>query len=311
MIPFFYKLKANQSKDKIHDYKTAKKMMNEIKKMKHRKILIPTDIMHDEDPLLRYSVEIAQIMELGLLLVGLIDLSSFSAQNSQLGYTRDVIPMDFQGMKKAKEEYLKNLAKKIKDREFSDVEYTVEMGAVPQDFLRLTESEEIDLVLLSGDKDVGFFDKIFGNLNQQIINNCKKPILFIPYGKKFSPLKKIIFSTKYSKEDIRSLQYLIKYLRNVSPEISALHITDDQDFKSKITQKGFKKHISDQLDYPKVNFRQLEGNDIPGKILEFCKTSKADLIAIRKEEHSFFEQLFHKNTTKKLLYESDYPLLII
>jgi hypothetical protein len=165
------------------------------------------------------------------------------------------------------------------------------------------------LVLESPDKHSSWSENLITN---EIIRSVECPVWIVPREAEYYTPAEIVYATDYKSQDINTLVRLVNLLGKLSPTITALHITDDEGFESKIKETGFQKMIQNNTGYQKINVNALleAGQDISKLINEFAIATEADLIVILKENRSFLERIFKASPEKKIIKHARIPVLV-
>jgi nucleotide-binding universal stress UspA family protein len=141
--------------------------------------------------------------------------------------------------------------------------------------------------------------------------NC--PVWIIPENARYQSIESIIYTTDYQEEDISTLKKVIDLTHFISPEITALHITSNPDFELRIKNAGFQKVVQNKTGYDDLTVKALvekNGGSIPDMLGEFAAKDKSNLIVVLKDNKQFFERIFNPSTSKKIVHDTGYPVLV-
>jgi nucleotide-binding universal stress UspA family protein len=109
------------------------------------------------------------------------------------------------------------------------------------------------------------------------------------------------------------LKKLIGLFPDTFPGITALHITDNIEFEEEVKKSGFVERLRTQTSYPKLKVKaiyQSNHDDLIELITDFASKNTANLIVVLKENESFFERIFKPSHTKKILKNTELPVLV-
>ena len=205
--------------------------------------------------------------------------------------------------------YAGEITEKIANHIFVEViSYT---GFAAEKAEDLVSNNIVDMLVLEGQQDDGFWLQTSSNMD--IVEKVNCPIWIIPKGEIYKPFTDIVYATDYKKEDIASLNKLIKTFPHYTPNITALHITDSIDFDERIKKEGFIEMLQKQTAYNQLSVKaiyQSKHDDLPELINEFAIKSEADLLVLLKENKSFFKRIFNTSQTKELLKITVLPVLV-
>ena len=182
----------------------------------------------------------------------------------------------------------------------TNITFCLEEGTYNQILTQKVEDGEIDMVMLPDQTDQSAWTQTLSNLD--IIRNVQCPIWIIAPNTKYQPLKKIIYATDYQKEDISTLKRLLALTSVFTPEIIALHVSDNIDFEKKIIKAGFKEMIKMETGSNAISLKNIvnENNQNVTEILtNVAAEINADLIVVLQENKNFLERIFESSFTKE------------
>ncbi|MFN6947058.1 MAG: universal stress protein [Cytophagaceae bacterium] len=176
--------------------------------------------------------------------------------------------------------------------------------------LKAVEERNIDLIV-AGTAGDNAFTKIFGSTVVGLVSESKVPVLAVPPGKRYAPFKKIlcaIDSENYTPENFAFLGFLASVFKS---EIIFVHILSDTQSKNNEDYYHVQDEIYKTIGYDKIRFEEFYYRDIHEGLELLCKSYEPDLLCLIKYGRGFFNEIFHRSLTKKFLYHSSVPLLIL
>ena len=176
---------------------------------------------------------------------------------------------------------------------------------------KMVETGKVQMVMIEGQGMESFTQR--DSVAKELIRNVHCPVWLIPKGTEYQPFHHIIYATDYHEEDIPTLKKLIDLTHIVSPQITALHITDNAEFNLRIKNAGFQKMLETKTGYNKISVKALVENDeddIVGLINKYAASYASDLIVLLKENQHFLERIFNRSITEKMIKEAQKPVLI-
>ena len=267
---------------------------------------------------IRYSVEMAGDMNMNLHLFyiqnpALYTLSSgtAAATSHPVGSEIDVVRLE-EERKNAITSIEKNL-ENFRNTISPDISINVssEAGAMDLVVSRLVAENKADMLIVEGqdEKDLWIMD----SSNTELILRANCPGWLVPSGAKYKSCRKIIYATDYHEKDIQTLRDLINITGRLSPEITALHITDSDAAGDKTEKPEFRENIVRQTGYTKISAQSIKdekGKDLGENIHDYATGVNADLIVLLKENKKFFERIFKSSVTKKVMKKTTLPVLV-
>lgn len=148
---------------------------------------------------------------------------------------------------------------------------------------------------------------------KEMMRTMKCPVWVVPEGAEYQGLHHIVYATDYQEEDISTLRRLIEMTHTFSPEIEALHISDNLDFDEKVKKAGFQQMLENKTGYQMISLNTLQernGHDMPDLINSYASRTRTDLIVVLKENKNFLERIFNPSSSEKIMEESDKTILV-
>lgn len=207
------------------------------------------------------------------------------------------------------DEQVKRLPEEISDA--VSVDYSAESAdavVLINDFL---QNGEAHMVILEENEGKTFWTRSSTGLS--VINNANCPVWVIPQKQKYAPFKEIIYANDYQEEDLITLQKLVELTRNFSPSITALHITDNDDFDERVKEAGFDEIVRSKIDYRRISVISLKEDKKEHAVQlidAYARKVNADLIVLLKENRSFIEKLFSSDPAIEIIREIPLPMLV-
>ena len=150
--------------------------------------------------------------------------------------------------------------------------------------------------------------------NSDIVRQVNCPVWIIPFGASYKGFKEIVYVTDYKEEDVPVLKSLIRLTSVYSPSVTALHVTDNKDFEERIKEVGFTETLQEKTGYKKLSVKSIletKHENVAELINDFAVGSKADLVVVFKENRTFFERILKADSTRKIIKETQLPVLVI
>lgn len=263
----------------------------------------------------------------------LIDLAASMAK--EMGMDMDMLytmgttyyPMGLPGAAKPNLQYTEKQAKKIleevkivlenniekikrTEKHPPKMEYFAEQGNGLQILSDQLKKKDYDFVLIGKQYKNEY---PIDDRSIDIINFIDHPVWIMPENAEYKPLKTIVYATDYEEEDIKTMKELSKLAKLSSARIIALHISKNLDFGEKIKNAGYKDLLLKKVGYKNIEASALklsEKQSLAESIHEYAAKNDAGLLVTLKENKKFIDRLFKSSTTKKLVAESDIPLLV-
>ncbi len=184
-------------------------------------------------------------------------------------------------------------------------------GAIIPAVREVVQEEKIDMIVLGSKGTGGLEQAILGSTANGLAQRAPCPVMIIPEDSTLHLPQKVVFATDFKNlVDMNMLAPLKDVISSFDAEIMLLNIYVKEDFGSSAGE-DLVGDIADYLDTDKFDFFFLEESDTVKGIEDFVTGYHADMLVLVAQERKFFERLFHRSVTKRLLYHSKVPLLVL
>jgi nucleotide-binding universal stress UspA family protein len=270
-----------------------------------KSILIPTDFSVNAGYAVNYGSCMASAINDSVMLFNTFQLPLIVDAGVLPAYTID-------HWQKENEKGLQKIASQLqKSHDGLDVGMETRLGFADEEIKSMAVSGKYDMIVI-GSKGAGKSDKAgFGNVANDIVRDSNIPVLVIPPGFTYKPLKKIALACH--KDQVLTGGVIAFITAFVNLFNAQLHIVDvvkklpvnllePEDDTHKI-----KAHFTEFN--PPVHI--VEDDELAHGINQFAEENDIGMIIMILEKHSFFERLFMRTHTGNLAKETHGPLLIV
>lgn len=279
-------------------------------------IVIYSQFINKHENVLVYGISLAKHLKKIVKLVHVIDTRNmdfykgFSDPDGTLASASSYELMDEHKQEAdAFFENIKNQYKKSFNLE-SDIQLRVEIGNTEMILSEEVKSDDTYMFLLP--HGIEGEVRYLINDNSYYIEESHCPVMVIPDDAEFRPIKKIIYATDYQEQDISSLKILGNLAEKFQAKVTALHVVEDEKrFSDSLEDKGFRSLLEKEMKYKSLDFASIQGNDnVADVIISYTESNHGDIIALLKENRGFWEKLFHRSVSKKVINESKLPVIV-
>jgi nucleotide-binding universal stress UspA family protein len=185
--------------------------------------------------------------------------------------------------------------------------FHVTYGFAEDEILRVIKGEKIDLVVM-GTRGQENSPLIGGPLSADIARRAQCPVMIIPAGYHFSNIGKIAFASDLTGDENPGINFVIGFAKAFEAHVFFLNIQKKEpDNVQDIISAGF--NLLNANEYKDMSFHVLEKEDIIEGIQYFVGKENVDLIVMSTYKRKLFERIFEKSHTKKLVAQTEIPLL--
>lgn len=278
-----------------------------LKKNKMKTILVPTDFSANADKACQYAIALAKDLKAKIIL-----MHAFETPTSYTNVSLMTIQMDYATIHNLATNKLKNYYKKIsKTSGKVEIQLVVQQGLASARIQELALEKKVDLIVMGtvGADVVERF--LIGSNTTRTIRNAPCMVLAIPPKAKYKGLKKMVYTTDLTAENLNHANALVPLAKNFNAEIIFLNVNnqfieyDDEDFKQ------LKTKIKHHIKYPKTSSYICTELNVVSGIDFFMKNHKADCLVIYTHHRTLLQSAFSYSIAKSLSFHTTVPLLII
>ncbi len=209
----------------------------------------------------------------------------------------------------------KEVQQEIEKRKFSNIGLeTLLIPGVPSDtILAFCEDYTPDLVVL-GARGAGLRSEFMGGSSVRVVMKSKYPVLVVPedsvyhYGKKEY---NVLYATNYDESDFFAIARLMEILSGFRIRIYCVHVgSGEKDQWAQAKMEGLKSYFSSSYPKVKIHCSVLQNDDVLEGIEAYLKTHQVDMLSLTTHRRNLLTSLIHPSLTRKIVFQSDLPMLV-
>lgn len=268
-----------------------------------KKILVPTDFSGASRNAEEYAASLAK---------------AFNAEITLLHVYREYLPATVGpepwkvtiGGSHLENEKLINREVDYLKRQYSiDVKAVVQNGSRSSTIKDVANETQADLILMAIRSDRR--SRIAGTTVLNTIRKTKVPVLIIPDGAKFNPIKNIVLAIDFDEMiDNTCIDPLFELYKKFDSSLRVLHV-EEKVVESKASEVPEKLHMGVVLSRFTYQYDRMESYEIEEGIQNFIDKHPTDLLVLIAHHHTIYERLFETIHTKSLSLKIKLPLLVL
>lgn len=277
------------------------------------KILVPVNFSDYSLNALNYTLKLAEKFESEVTL-----LYCFSDYLSREEDEQSIKSEEIETLEQKYRELLSQLTQKVledvKLYKNIRVQYRFEFG-YPEDLIpEVSKLMKAEVIIMGTSKKDGPIKQAMGSITGDVVNKATAPVLAVPANSRVDHHKigKVLFLMELSDRDFFSLHRLIRIITPFKTEIIAVHHHSSKNLNKddELRIEKLKEYARSTYRSHKIYFDIIKGSNFVHSIEEYVKEKDLNLIAMTRRRRTILRQLFSPSATKKILYETDVPLLI-
>jgi nucleotide-binding universal stress UspA family protein len=278
-----------------------------------KKILVPTDFSENAKSAFEYALKLADNIN---ATVEVIHIYHPSVQPIEgfIAYPKTEIP---EFLEKRMHEFIENcFDKSIEDILLDEgVSYRIEFGFATHSIVEFSKTEEYEMIVMGTTGTTGkagILEKLFGKVSFYVAQQAVCPVILIPAGVQFEPIKEIIYASEHESADEEILDELQKIVSFFDAKIHLVHVYDE-DEKQPEGEGYFLLEKSFHLKAPALKFTMdaVTSDSVAHGLEKFAEEKEMDLMVIVQPKRNFWQRLIHKNRTNEMVMNPQLPIMVM
>ncbi len=273
-----------------------------------KRILFPTDFSEIATNAFIHALQFAKVMNAEIIVLHSYELLAFDEQFFHENYSMIYDAVELSQFDMFKEEVPK-LHKMAEDLNTDQTKMTHRLmeGNLVDTVKKSIVEDNIDFVVM-GTSGITSWEAYFAGSNSgAVMVGIEVPMLCVPLGAKYRPVKNIGFTTRYRNKDKKPLATVLEIAKKLNAEVKCLYVKSSTSDVDAETIELWEKEFSQEP----VSFDIVISDDIKDTVLDFVLTNKIDVLTMLTYKRGFFEGLFVPSYGEKSQSDIDIPILAI
>lgn len=321
---FFSEAFASKALPLIESFRQAfghekEAMVDRLRKV--RRILVPVDFSAHSIQAAHYALDLARTLKASIRLLNVWS-NSFNdgfVYNEMFAFQVNIDEIlkeqEAEAERKIKDVLLQ-LQSRIRDEKIKGVsiDYDLMRGNAIDGILENVKLFKPGLVVMGirGSQQEGL--SFMGSNSAKLIEHCKIPVLTVPAeydASDFFKPQQIAYITRFDKTDLQAMHQLIALIRPFDVKVYCVHLqTDESETLEKAQMQQYKNYLKQAHIGHEIECHLIETNKSLDGIEQFVQEKRIDMLAITHKKRNLLTQFFRPSLTKKLLFQTNIPILI-
>jgi len=313
-----YRRKAIKILDEYSKTYGLKEIEDNIFSKEIDRILVPVDFSANSANACQYALGLAEMLHAEIMLLHsyyfpVINSIDYGEGLSYVVNINDTITEIAEKAKTNLVSLYENLKKEIENKKFKNVKlnFTLTNGNPANEIMEVYETYHPDLIVMGTKGKSINKSNHFGSVAANTINETEVPLLTIPEVSKYKGISRvnILFVTKFAESDYKAIKKLMSLVYIFDVKFNFIHIGEvNSENKEKI---GNLKEFFNNL-YPGYNIECniIDSENTLETLEHFIGDKNIDIIAMTTHRRNFITKIFYPSMTKKMLFQTDTPLLV-
>ncbi|MBL7923724.1 MAG: universal stress protein [Bacteroidia bacterium] len=270
-------------------------------------ILCPTDFSKSSENAVKYAIDLARLFKSKILL-----MHAYETPVIYTDVTVSSVQLDFEMLREAALKQLKKFyAKMLEHTKDVQFELILQQGLPSARTIEIAIEKKADMIVMASTASTQVQRFLIGSNATRVVRDAPCKVMLVPPKARFSGMKKIVFSTDLSEENLIASNQVANFAQMFKSELVFLNVDNkslvhDESDLSRVTHR-----IRQYVQYPKMKGYVCTDLNIADGITFFLKNEKADCLAMATHHRKFLQAIANPSITKRVSYRTDIPLLII
>jgi nucleotide-binding universal stress UspA family protein len=269
-------------------------------------VIVPTDFSEISNNALQYAIDLAKDNGSSLLI--------FHAYQVPVSMTDvPIVLVSVEQLQKNADDKIEELKRSVQLSSGGTLKIYAEakLGDTVDELEDLCNRIKPFAVVMGTKGATGLERVLFGSTTLTVIKHLSWPVIIVPPGRKYSPIKKIGFACDFTAVVETTPTELIRaFVKDCKAELYVLNVDyKNKHFRPETPEQSVLLHTLIEDLNPHYDF--VDDEDIDSGINKFAEKNDLDILITIPKKHSILEGLFRKSHTKELLFHSHTPIMCV
>ena len=266
-------------------------------------IFIATDFSPASRNAAIYAIEWANLLQADVVL--------FNGYQVPLSLPESYILIKPEEVKQTALTYLQEEANALKSRMLTSISIKAEEGSSPELIIAEASKYPQPLIVLGMKQEGKWIRNWFGDMVSGLARKSIFPILIVPEIAGFVSLNKIAIGIENDFEtNLQSLKTLKQIGMAFHSHVNLVRVLSFQaPASNELTSRS--SHLLHSLEPLEAQYYFPRSEDTTTGLNDFVSESGAELLCVLPKQHSLLERIFIRSETRKLIFHSHVPLLLL
>ncbi|PKA98971.1 nucleotide-binding universal stress UspA family protein [Flavobacteriaceae bacterium MAR_2009_75] len=278
--------------------------------MKINKLIVPVDYTKAVEETINFAVMLSKQMGSKIVFVSNYVANYTPNAGATMSTMVNPAPENTIHLDKLNKEKLHDYLKGLPQLASLNYESTTRIGTLTDVVCSVAEEYNSELIIMGSESTTGIEAFLVGSESERMTRKAPCSVWVLPKGSKHYKIQTVGLALDTNNiENNVDLAMLVDLLTHTKAKLRVVHISDKEEIAFK--EENVLGHYKSSLEPVEHSFHVFFEDDPEEGISKFLDNNPIDLMVILYREHDFFERLFQPGLRKKLVLESETPLLVI
>lgn len=198
------------------------------------------------------------------------------------------------------------------DKDFPDNKFVIETevrcGEIVGIATNLVAKKQIDLIVMGTRGISGFADVLMGTNTITVMEQVHCPVLAVPVSYRYKTPEKIVMAMDQGEgPTMNVMKPLVSIAEKYDAQVLVIHVSKDQANEREVNYDK----VNKCLEHVRSHCLTIYDADIVNGLDGFVKEQNVEMLAMIKQKLNFFERVFHRSLSNKMVLQTNVPLLVM
>jgi nucleotide-binding universal stress UspA family protein len=186
----------------------------------------------------------------------------------------------------------------------------VAVGYPVKEVIQIASTKNPLLMIVEGSSELTFFNEWFGTSETIVAENTECPVLIVQPKTQWHPIKNILYLIDIDDNKSENIEVLYRFAKSLDAHLQIGFISGKN--KSDADERFFQMidEIKKLLNNKNASFYQIFGEKNSDDVKRLVEVLSPDWIALEQKNKNFFQRIFDDYNTKRLILQSEIPVLV-
>lgn len=278
--------------------------------MENKKVFILLNDYTSPNPVTNFGVHLAKALDQAAVMLAIEKVPQTYPLSAIAGAAITEPPvLNMEEVKQKVAPYLRDKAISL-GRIWEQVDYDVAIGFTTSKVISLTEERNPYLLVIEGRSDLTTLNEWFGTYETTIAEAANCPVLVVPTDYVWQPVKKILHIMEAEDAKVENMRALTDMTRSLKADLQVVLISEEETARGTERYHEMLAVFQDLLEYKDVTFHRVIGDKRAEQVTHLVDVLSADWLAFEQKSLPFYERVFNSYNTKRIILQSDVPVLV-
>lgn len=268
-----------------------------------KRILVPTDFSNQAENALKVAVDIATKNNSEIFIIHSLEMPLHLSSSGDSGG----MPESLFFIKLAENHFEELLEKPyLADLEIHEA---IGHGEVYNDINEVTQSKNIDLIVMGSHGISGFKEMFIGSNTEKVVRTANVPVLVIKNEHESFDITNFVFATDFSEKCCDSFKEAKKFAEDVNAQMNLLYVNTPGNFITTTDANKKMKDFVKDLDIKNYTLNIYNDTSVEKGILNFAKETNASLIGMSTHGRQGISHFFNGSISEDLVNHANRPVI--